>query len=209
MEAGWFCVRLACALLPAGLAFQGGRGMYFKRFRMEIELAQPLAMPPPMPAGYHLLAWQDGLLEAHAEAKVRSFRQEIDVHIFPCLGEQPGCLRLMQDIRQREGFLPGATWLATYQSGPSEPLEYCGTIQGIQDQTAIGAIQNLGVVPEHRGHGLGYWLLWSALRGFRAAGLPRAFLEVTAHNEGAVRLYQRVGFRTVRTLYKVVEAAYF
>jgi len=38
--------------------------------------------------------------------------------------------------------------------------------------------------------------------------LPRAFLEVTAENVGAIRLYQRLGFRNVRTVYKAVEVAY-
>jgi ribosomal protein S18 acetylase RimI-like enzyme len=32
-------------------------------------------------------------------------------------------------------------------------------------------------------------------------------LEVTVENAGAVRLYQRLGFRRVRTVYKVVDEA--
>jgi hypothetical protein len=43
------------------------------------------------------------------------------------------------------------------------------------------------------------------LRGFRQAGLRRAYLEVTAQNEGAIRLYRRLGFVKVRTVYKAVE----
>ena len=42
----------------------------------------------------------------------------------------------------------------------------------------MGAIQNLGIVPEHRGRGLGSVLMMKALNGFRrvgpAAGLPRS-----------------------------------
>jgi ribosomal protein S18 acetylase RimI-like enzyme len=44
-----------------------------------------------------------------------------------------------------------------------------------------------------------------ALDGFRREGLPRCFLEVTAQNESAIRLYQRLGFVTSRTVYKAVE----
>jgi ribosomal protein S18 acetylase RimI-like enzyme len=33
-------------------------------------------------------------------------------------------------------------------------------------------------------------------------------LEVTAENEGAIRLYRRLGFATVKTVFKVAEAAY-
>jgi ribosomal protein S18 acetylase RimI-like enzyme len=44
-----------------------------------------------------------------------------------------------------------------------------------------------------------------SLAGFQEAGLRRAFLEVTAQNEGAIRLYRRLGFFKARTVYKAVE----
>jgi GNAT superfamily N-acetyltransferase len=125
---------------------------YFKRFRMEIDLTSVDPREPPLPLGYHLAAWDAGLLPAHAESKYLSFRTEIDANVFPCLGEYDGCVRLMQEISRKDGFLPGATWLAVSDEGAGE---FCGTVQGIRDRSGLGAIQNLGVVPEHRGHGLG------------------------------------------------------
>jgi hypothetical protein len=50
--------------------------------------------------------------------------------------------------------------------------------------------------------------MYKALGGFQRAGLQRAFLEVTAQNHGAIRLYQRIGFSKARTVYKAVEVAY-
>jgi len=181
---------------------------YFKRFRMEIDLAgRTLACSGP-PAGYSLIAWNDSLLEAHVEAKYYSFRTEIDSNVFPCLGDWVGCNRLMHEICGKQGFLPGATWLIAYGSNFLDTPENCGTIQGIRDYAGLGAIQNLGVTPEHRGRQLGTCLLIKALQGFQQAGVRRAFLEVTAQNSGAIRLYQRMGFRKVRTVYKAVEVAY-
>lgn len=180
---------------------------YFKRFRMEFDLTGRPVTLPEVPKGYRLLDWSDALLEAHADAKYQSFRNEIDSNVFPCLGDWLGCQRLMQEIRGKQGFLPGATWLIARESSPGQ-LEYCGTIQGIRDYTGMGAIQNLGVTPEHRGRQLGSCLLMHALEGFQKAGLRRAFLEVTAQNAGAIRLYQRVGFSKARTVYKAVEVAY-
>ena len=84
---------------------------------------------------------------------------------------------------------------------------YCATVQGVRERSGLGAIQNLGVTPLHRGRGLGSALLLQALRGFQRAGLGRAFLEVTAQNDAAVRLYRRLGFRRRKTIYKLVEAA--
>ena len=54
----------------------------------------------------------------------------------------------------------------------------------------FGGVQNLGVVPEYRGLGIGRALLLKALDGFALMGARRAFLEVTASNESAVRMYR-------------------
>jgi ribosomal protein S18 acetylase RimI-like enzyme len=170
---------------------------------MEIDLVGRLFCTSAPPPGYRLLPWSRELLEAHAEAKFHSFRTEIDAHVFPCLGELSGCLRLMNEIAHKDGFLPGATWLVAYESRGA--YEYCGTIQGIRDRSSLGAIQNLGITPEHRNRGLGSLLMQHALIGFQQSGMRRVFLEVTARNSGAVRLYRRLGFIRARTVYKAVE----
>jgi ribosomal protein S18 acetylase RimI-like enzyme len=181
---------------------------YFKRYRMEIELADRGLPPAPPPEGYHFVPWDDSLLEAFAEAKYLSFRSEIDANVFPCLGELAGCRRLMSEIARKPGFLPEATWLAVCSPADGRRPEYCGTVQGIRDRAGLGAIQNLGIAPAHRDIGLGTSLLYRALEGFRRAGLSRVYLEVTAQNDGAIRLYRRLGFTLVKTVFKAVEVAY-
>jgi ribosomal protein S18 acetylase RimI-like enzyme len=178
---------------------------YFKRYRMEIELRDLDWSPRSLPQGFRLLAWSESLLEAHAEAKYRSFYTELDANVFPCLGDRDGCLRLMTEITRRANFLPLATWLL--QREVEGAYENCGTVQGVADRNIYGAIQNLGIVSLYRGQGLGTELLRHALRGFHQAGLPRAYLEVTAQNEGALRLYQRFGFHITKTVYKAAEVA--
>jgi hypothetical protein len=181
--------------------------MYFKRYRMEITLDGCNLAPPRAPEGYRFESWTPALLDAFAEAKYLSFRGEIDANVFPCLGELDGCRRLMREIVRKPGFLPETTWLLTYRYGPQPPA-FCGTVQGIRDVSGLGAIQNLGIAPDHRNGGLGTNLLFHALQGFRLAGLSRVYLEVTAQNEGALRLYRRLGFVTVKTVYKAVEHVY-
>ena len=180
---------------------------YFKRYRMEIDLGRPLPQAA-LPPGYRFVAWEPRLLNVHADTKYHSFRGEIDANVFPCLGDYEGCVRLMTDISEKDGFLPGATWLVVHREqrpfgGPN--FTYCGTIQGLRDRLGLGAVQNLGVAPEQRGLGLGGALMLKALAGFREAGLRRAFLEVTAENDSAIRLYRRLGFYKARTVYKAVE----
>jgi ribosomal protein S18 acetylase RimI-like enzyme len=173
---------------------------YFKRFRMEIDLYDAPSMPV-LPAGYHWVPWDESLRELHAEVKFHSFHEEIDATVFPRLSNRSGCSYLMTEICQRKGFVPEATWLIACAAG------YCGTVQGVRDRNGLGAIQNLGVTPPHRERGIGSALILQALHGFRRAGLGRVFLEVTAHNDAAVRLYRRLGFRFRKTVYKAVEPA--
>lgn len=180
---------------------------YFKRFRMEVDLQRFFTESPRAPAGYRAVPWTDELLNSHAEVKFRSFEFEIDANVFPCLGERDGCSRLMHEISRRDGFLPEATWLVEYFKGAGEP-EPCGTVQGVFDRTHYGVIQNLGVTPGHRSRGLGTFLLAMAMHGFRKAGLTKAYLEVTAQNVAAVRLYQRLGFRKTKTVYKAADVAF-
>lgn len=173
---------------------------YFKRFRMERDLlASALPAVPLLPDGYAWVEWDDSLLETHARTKVRCFEGEVDAVVFPNLSYLEGCTRLMRQIRSRTGFRPQATWLITYHG------EGVATVQGVGDRTMSGAIQNLGVVAEHRGRGLGAALLIQALHGFRNTGLQRAVLEVTSQNDAAVRLYRKFGFRSLKTLYKVMD----
>jgi hypothetical protein len=171
---------------------------YFKRFRMEIDLDGSIVGPELAPP-YRWVAWHEGLLDQHAEVKYRCFREEIDSHVFPCLGDRNGCQRLMREIRRKPGFLPCATWLI---EGPTGNI---GTIQGVIDRGMVGAIQNVGVAPGFRGLGFGQALVRKTLQGFYQAGLSRAYLEVTAENASAVMLYRNVGFRRSKTLYKAVD----
>ena len=60
---------------------------YFKRFRMEIELYEALPVPE-LPPEYSWVAWDDALVEAHAEVKYRCFQEEIDATVFPSLGSR-------------------------------------------------------------------------------------------------------------------------
>jgi mycothiol synthase len=169
---------------------------YWKRYKMESELGE--ISSPPLPEGFAFAAWTPELIDAHADMLFASFHREIDAQVFPSLGDRHGSLCLMIEMTRKRGFLAEATWLLMGPVGP------CGTVQGMRERDGFGSIQNLGIVPGWRGRGLGQALLLQALHGFRRMGLGQARLEVTAQNETAIRLYRRLGFRRVKTLYKAV-----
>lgn len=174
----------------------------YKRFRMQVNLQNAFLNPPRLPEGYRWLPWRSLLLERHAHVKWRSFREDLDGKVFSCLGQSSGCLNLMREIVSQRSFCPASTWLLVYQPEANWPASDCGTIQGITRNGGIGAIQNVGVVPEHRGQGIGRALVIQALRGFIQAGMGCAVLEVTAENEAAVRLYRSLGFEVMEVLYR-------
>ena len=192
---------------------------YFHRYRMQYDLRDGIFELGEIPFGYSFVPWHEEHLEDHAEVKYESFRNELDASVFPCLGNSDGCRRLMREISCRRGFLPEATWLVRREACQSQSaqrasfrkptyFENCGTVQGIRIQTDVGAIQNIGIAQPHRGRGLGSQLVLHCLQGFKAVGVRFVTLEVTSHNTGAFRLYQRLGFRVLKTVFKSVEINY-
>ncbi|MFT5301486.1 MAG: mycothiol synthase [Mariniblastus sp.] len=181
--------------------------IFFKRYRMQFDLRGAQFEEVSLPDGFELRPWAPELLTAHAEAKFRSFRNELDTNVFQCLGESEGCHRLMKEISSRQGFVPEATWLVTYLDPVTGRLENCGTVQGIREKLDVGSIQNIGIVAGHRGKGIGSAIVINSLQGFQKAGMKIVTLEVTQKNTGAVRLYERLGFQISRTVFKSVEVA--
>lgn len=179
---------------------------WYRRFRMEFHLGETPLPVPVLPPGYRWIRWTPGCLDRHAAVKFDSFRSEVDALVFPCLGVRSGCRRLMQELVCQDDFLPAVTWLITFQPHRrDEPID-CAAIQGLRRSRFYGSVQNVGVVPEHRGRGLGRALVARALRGFRDARVRRVYLEVTARNAAAVKLYRSLGFRLARTMFKAVKS---
>ena len=176
------------------------RPTYFKRFRMERPLDRPVP-PPALPSGLHWQPWRDDLIDLFARLKHDCFAAELDAQVFPNFATPAGCRELMRAIRGQRGFCRAGTWLAV---GPDGAV---GTVQGVCQSGRWGAVQNVGVLPGWRGHGVGRALVLKALHGFRATGMRAACLEVTAANGPAVELYRRLGFRCTRTVYKLPTVA--
>ncbi|MFZ9089429.1 MAG: GNAT family N-acetyltransferase [Planctomycetaceae bacterium] len=177
----------------------------YKRLRMVADLRMQNLPAAALPEGYHWQSWRPMLTERHAQVKWHSFRNDLDGRVFGCLSRPEGCLSLVREIAAQRTFCANATWLVVYQPEPNWPPVDVGTIQGILRSGGCGAVQNVGVVPEHRGAGLGRALMLKAMAGFRLAGMSATSLEVTARNIPAVKLYESLGFTVRQTLYRVAE----
>ncbi|MGL4422944.1 MAG: GNAT family N-acetyltransferase [Gemmataceae bacterium] len=166
------------------------------RLRM---VRSPLApmLPLPLPVGYELLRWDNCHIPLAADVLLQSFREELDGELFPNLVCPVGSVRLATAICELEGFCPAASWIL---NGPRGTV---GAVQAVILEDRLGAIQNIGVIPEERGRGFGAVLLAACLDGFAASGARRAYLDVTQSNTRAVALYRRFGFRPRGTHYRL------
>ena len=167
---------------------------YHKRFQMEVDLRRWRRTPVGVYPEYRLASWSPDLLHEHAEVKYLSFRDELDAVVFPCLGEMQSCLRLMEEIVDRDGFVPEATWLAQYVGAGPHRIESCGTIQAIRTTRQRANIQNIGVTPHHRGRGVGKRLM-AAVTSHPELQNLRLWTLFTRDAHG---LYRQVGFEPPR-----------
>jgi mycothiol synthase len=172
--------RDAAAMLQA-------RGLHiFSHFwHMQIDLAGP-AEAEPAPDGIEITGTEvpDDLLAVHT-ALAAAFAGY--------WGYQPEPFdRWVDDYAGSPSYDP-TLWLLACDGG--EPVGAL-TANVFGDRGWIGEI---GVLPSHRGRGIGAALLRRSFATFAARGLPRVMLNVDAENPtGATALYERVGMRVVK-----------
>ncbi len=71
---------------------------------------------------------------------------------------------------------------------------FCLCELGATDAESVGRVAEIGVVPAHRGAGLGSALLHDGFRELRGRGATRIVLDVDAENTtSALRLYEGAG----------------
>lgn len=154
-----------------------------------------------LPDGFCTVPWNVSQIEPHADIIYQSFHNDYDGAVFPTFQQYDKCLSLMRAVAGTPFFLPAATLLIGYSgenNTDSGLLQYVAGIQGMRHSLEFGAVQNVSVLPEFRGRGLGRALILSALYGFRNAGCRKVTLECTAENYPAVKLYQNAGFEVIR-----------
>lgn len=169
---------------------------YIKRLNMVFDFTDDTFLAiPELPPEFRYVAWNPSMLEVHADIKHRGFRNDFDSRIFPTFRDYNRCVTLMKSISENPSFLPDATLLIA--NGYEDNLfEYVACIQGMRLSDEVGAVQNIAVLPDYRGRGIGRALLLQALREFRKYKVRRVTLEVTADNIPAIKLYTRIGFKT-------------
>lgn len=141
--------------------------------------------------------WSEHYQEAAAQLISHAYAGHVDSDINDQYRSISGARRFLFNIVQYPGcgafFKP-----ASFAAFESETGRMCGICLASLVAPGCGHITQVCVSPQVRGAGVGYELLRQSLGALASAGCRRTSLTVTASNTGAVTLYERIGFRTIK-----------
>jgi len=152
---------------------------------------------PAAEAGVAFERWSEAHIEGIGVLIARAYETHLDSSINDQYRSVAGARRFLQNIVQYPGcgafHAPAAMMAFEPASG-----RLCGVSLTSLVAPSVGHITQICVLPERRGRGIGSELLWRSIQAFLERGSDAISLTVTAANTGAVRLYERIGFRTIR-----------
>ncbi len=141
--------------------------------------------------------WSDHYQDAAAHLIAAAYAGHVDGRINDQYRTASGARRFLYNIVQYPGcgmfYRP-----ASYAAFEASNGHLCGISLASLVAPACGHITQICVSPGVRGTGVGHALLRHSLATLKQLGCRSASLTVTAANEDAVNLYERVAFRTVR-----------
>jgi ribosomal protein S18 acetylase RimI-like enzyme len=174
-----------------------GFKLYTRQF-MLLDLSKELEMPSSVTTGLRLSRWNDRYFEPTARLIYLAYANHIDGDINDQYRSKSGALRFLKNIILLPGcgqFVPGASFVL-HMPGSDELL---GAVLTSEVSPGVGHTTQLCVVPGSQGHGLGRALMITAIDALRGLKFHELTLTVTSVNEGAVRLYEKIGFRTLKS----------
>jgi len=140
--------------------------------------------------------WSEYHNESAAVLIEDSYRGHVDSEINDQYRTLDGARRFIYNIINYPGC--GAFTSSASQVAISNYGELAGLCLASIVNDRTGHITQVCVAPQFRGTGLGYELMRRSLLRLLHAGCRRVSLTVTSSNQEAIRLYVRLGFRTIR-----------
>jgi ribosomal protein S18 acetylase RimI-like enzyme len=145
---------------------------------------------------FELRAWRDGDFDAVTSLVYAAYRGSVDAALNAQYRTRDGCAVLLDALTSTVWcghFLPEASVVAV----DAATRRVCGVLVASRVSRHAAHFSQISVAPRWQGIGVGEALLRYALAATAKAGLSRATLAVTRENRGALRLYERVGFRSL------------
>ncbi len=196
--------RIEAQLMPFGApldrAFAAASFRLFTRQFMVLPLGEARTEPQPIGAGLRLEPWDDRQFEPCARLIREAYASHVDSDINDQYRTEAGAMRFLKNIIVLPGcgqFLPEASFVVRADDGPTGALVAVALTSRVSH--GVGHTTQLCVAPQHHHRGLGMRLMAAAIQALRSARFHALSLTVTAANAPAVGLYERLGFRTVKS----------
>lgn len=182
---------------PARQAARSEHASTFARSFMTVDLTRASLGRGDVRRPMYIEKWHDHYSDAAAHLIASAYEGHIDSRINDQYRSPAGARRFLHNIVQFPGcgtfFRP-----ASYAAFDAVSGRMCGVSLASIVAPDVGHITQICVSPSARGTGTGHELLRQSLTTLREMDCRSASLTVTSANEDAVRLYERVGFKTIR-----------
>lgn len=194
--------RIETQLMPFGgpvertLREQGFR-LHTRQF-MLFSIAPRGDAPAALSKALRLDRWEDRHFEPCARLIHLAYANHVDGEINDQYRTRGGALRFLKNIVLLPGcgqFVRGASFLL--RNIATE--EVLGAVLTSEVAPGVGHTTQICVLPGHQGHGLGRLLMEHSIQALRAMKFHELTLTVTAVNRSAVQLYEKLGFKTLRS----------
>src|SRR5277367_4399129 len=193
--------RIEAQLMPfsgpvdAPLEDQGFR-LYTRQF-MLLDLTKPPESRPNS-SGMRLDRWNDRYFDSCAKLIYLAYANHVDGEINDQYRSHSGALKFLKNIILLPGcgqFVPGASFVLRQPGGD----ELVAAVLTSEVSPGVGHTTQICVLPGYQGHGIGRMLMQTSGETLRGMKFKELTLTVTSENYGAVKLYEKLGFTTIRT----------
>ncbi|HTP69407.1 MAG TPA: GNAT family N-acetyltransferase [Dongiaceae bacterium] len=194
--------RIEAQLMPFGgpvdvvLREQGFR-LHTRKF-MLLDLRKTAPTAPSINSGLRVDRWNDRYFDPCAKLIYLAYANHIDGEINDQYRSRHGALKFLKNIIHLPGcgqFLPNASFVLRHPGSD----ELVGAVLTSEVSAGVGHTTQICIQPGFQGHGLGRALMHASQDALRGMHYKELSLTVTAENRGAVALYEKLGFVTLRS----------
>jgi ribosomal protein S18 acetylase RimI-like enzyme len=161
-------------------------------------LRKPAEARPGSATGMRLDRWNDRFFDPCAKLIYLCYTNHIDGEINDQYRSRTGALKFLKNIILLPGcgqFVPTASFVLR-QPGSDDLV---AAVLTSEVSPGVGHTTQICVLPGYQGHGLGRMLMQTSADALRSMKFRELTLTVTTENRSAVRLYENLGFNTIRT----------
>lgn len=194
--------RVEAQLMPFGTQLDPGfLSKYFRLYTrqfMLLPIAEARLSGKPLSSGLRLEPWSDRAFEAAARLIHLAYADHVDGEINDQYRSEAGGMKFLRNIV----LLPGCgqfTQDASFVMRPVTGDRPVGMVLTSTVSEGVGHTTQICVAPGYQGHGIGRALMEQSIQALRRRGYNELSLTVTSSNASAVRLYEHLGFRTIKT----------